>query len=99
MYESNLKKVERTASAVRSIAWLGGIAWQDLKRRKEIFIVAPCVRIAIGLTQPNHNWLLRRTSQDRPNLVGRMPSDVSAQTNSISGFGTAAILLDRIISD
>jgi hypothetical protein len=28
-----------------------------------------------------------------------MHSDVSAQTNSISGFGTAAILLDRVVSN
>jgi hypothetical protein len=44
------QNVDAQRSAVRSIAWLDGIAWQDLKRCKKVFIIAPCMRLTIGLT-------------------------------------------------
>ena len=36
-------------SAVRSIAWLGDIAWQNLKGGKKVFVVTPGMQLTISL--------------------------------------------------
>jgi hypothetical protein len=74
----------------------------------EILVIAPCVRLTIGLSQPDNDWFLCSSTQHRPNLSSAMHlsrrrsgvilnHDVAAKANSIAGMYATPVIRNRIL--